>query len=136
WPDARRWAASSSPSAAWPRTFCSLRPIRACARDRRREVRRSKCEVRRGDGMKATGSALLIAIVLVAVAAPWLAPNPPDRQFNNYFYAPPTRMHLFGGGRALYFYPLRIVNRLERRFEEVRDHPVRIAWFDGRLVTS
>jgi peptide/nickel transport system permease protein len=86
--------------------------------------------------VKAIGRALLVAIVFVAIAAPWLAPNPPDRQFNTYFYAPPTRVHLFGGGAGAYFYPLRIVSRLERRFEEVRDRPVRIEWFKGRLVTS
>jgi len=86
--------------------------------------------------MKAAGRTLLIGIVFIAAFAPWLAPNPPDRQFNTYFYAPPTRVHLFGGGAGPYFYPLRIVSRLERRFEEVRDHPVRIEWFNGTLVTS
>ena len=86
--------------------------------------------------MKAAGRALLIGIVFTAVFAPWLAPNPPGRQFNSYFYAPPTRVHLFGAGAGPYFYPLRIVSRLERRFEEVREHPVRIAWLNGRLVTS
>jgi peptide/nickel transport system permease protein len=86
--------------------------------------------------MKAAGRTLLIGIVFIAVFAPWLASNPPDRQFNTYFYAPPTRVHLFGRGAGPYFYPLRIVSRLERRFEEVRDHPVRIEWFNGTLVTS
>src|SRR5262245_40584907 len=73
--------------------------------------------------------------VLIAAAAPWLAPNPPDRQFTTYFYAPPTSLH-FDGGDGTYFFPLRLVNRLERRFEEVRDRPVRIAWLSGHLVTS
>ena len=86
--------------------------------------------------MKGVGRTLLLVIVLVAAFAPWLAPNPPDRQFNTYFYAPPTRVHLLGGGAGPYFYPLRIVSRLERRFEEVPDHPVRIEWFNGALVTS
>ena len=85
--------------------------------------------------MKAVGRALLIAIVLVAAAAPWLAPNSPDRQFTDHFYSPPTRLHV-GGGYGVYFYPLRLVSRLERRFEERRDAPVRVAWFDGRLVAS
>jgi peptide/nickel transport system permease protein len=80
--------------------------------------------------MKAAGRALLIAIVLVAAAAPWLAPNPPDRQFDTYLYAPPTRIH------GTFFYPLRIVSRLERRFEEVRDRPVSVRWFGRRLVSS
>ncbi len=86
--------------------------------------------------MKDAGRALLVVIVLVAIAAPWLAPNPPDRQFNDFFYAPPTAVHVFEGGlQAPYFYPLRIVSRLERRFEEVRDRPIRIEWFGrGHLL--
>jgi peptide/nickel transport system permease protein len=85
--------------------------------------------------VKAAGRALLIAIVLVAAAAPWLAPNSPDTQFTDHFYSPPTRIHV-GGEEGVYFYPLRLVSRLERRFEERRDAPVRVAWFDGRLVAS
>ena len=85
--------------------------------------------------MKAFGRALLIAIVLVAAAAPWLAPNPPDTQFRDHLYAPPTRIHV-AGESGVYFYPLRLVSRLERRFEERRDAPVRVAWFAGHLVTS
>jgi peptide/nickel transport system permease protein len=85
--------------------------------------------------MKGAGRALLVAIVLIAVAAPWLSPNPPDRQFNAYLYAPPTRVHLDGVDGA-YFYPLRVVSRLERRFEEVRDRPVQLVWVDSHLVTS
>lgn len=84
--------------------------------------------------MKTAGRVLLAVIIAVAVIAPWLAPNPPDRQFNTYLYAPPTRIHAGGGG--FFFYPLRIVSRLERRFEEVRDTPVPVAWFSGHLVTS
>jgi len=85
--------------------------------------------------VKALGRALLIAIVLVAAGAPWLAPNPPDTQFSDHLYAPPTRIHV-GGEYGVYFYPLRLVSRLERRFEERRDAPVRVAWFDGHFVTS
>jgi len=65
--------------------------------------------------VKKTGRALLIAIVLVAAGAPLLAPNPPDRQFTQYLFAPPTHVRLLDGGlTAPYFFPLRIVNRLER----------------------
>jgi peptide/nickel transport system permease protein len=79
--------------------------------------------------MKTAGRMLLMAIVLVAAFAPWLAPNAPDRQFNDYFFAPPTQVHFS------YFYPLRIVSRLERRFEEVRDRPIRLEWFrHGHLL--
>ena len=85
--------------------------------------------------MTRAGVALLVAVVFIAVAAPWLAPNPPDRQFNTYFYAPPTTLHL-DAGEGTYFYPLRVVSRLERRFEEVRERPVRAAWFGRHLVAS
>ena len=80
--------------------------------------------------MKYVGRALLALVVFVAVAAPWLAPNPPDRQFDSHLYAPPTRVH------GAYFYPLRLVNRLERRFEEVRDRPIPVRWFAGTFVSS
>lgn len=85
--------------------------------------------------MTRAGLALLIAVLFIAGAAPWLAPNPPDRQFNTYLYAPPTTVH-FDVDRGTYFYPLKIVSRLERRFEEMRDRPVRLTWFSGRLVAS
>jgi len=80
--------------------------------------------------MKTAGRALLFAVVFVAVAAPWLAPNRADRQFDTYLYAPPTPFHW------TYFYPLRLVNRLERRFEEVRERPVAVRWFGAHLVSS
>lgn len=85
--------------------------------------------------MRRLGRALLVVVVFIAVAAPWLAPNPPDRQFNTYLYAPPTTIH-FGGEGGAYFYPLRIVSRLERRFEPVLDRPVPVTWFRGQLVSS
>lgn len=86
--------------------------------------------------MKKAGRALLIAIVLVAAGAPLLAPNPPDRQFTQYLFAPPTHVRLFDGGlTAPYFFPLRIVNRLERRFEEDENRPIPIQWFgNGHLL--
>ncbi len=85
--------------------------------------------------MTRTGLALLIAVVFIGVAAPWLAPNPPDRQFNTYLYAPPTSLH-FDAEDGMYFYPLRVVSRLERRFDKISDRPVRVAWFSGHLVAS
>ena len=80
--------------------------------------------------MKTAGRALLVVVLIVAAAAPWLAPNPPDQQFDGYLYAPPT--HLLG----TYFHPSRVVNRLERRFEEDRSRRVQVRWFGGHLVSS
>jgi peptide/nickel transport system permease protein len=87
--------------------------------------------------MKRAGLWLLAAAVLVTVAAPWLAPNPPDRRHPGSLYAPPTRVHLFDGApRAPFIYPQRLVNPLERRFEEDTSQPVSLQWFtEGRVVT-
>jgi peptide/nickel transport system permease protein len=83
--------------------------------------------------MKRAGQVLLGIIVAMAVAAPWLAPNPPDRMFADLLYAPPTPIRLAAGPSI---YPQRLVSRLERRFEEDRAHPAPLQWFtDGRLVT-
>lgn len=74
--------------------------------------------------MRGAGQTLLVVVVFLAIAAPWLAPNPPDRQFDTYLYAPPTPFH------GTSFSPLRLVNRLERRFE-VHAPDVSVRWFDG-----
>ena len=60
--------------------------------------------------MTRAGVVLLIAVVFIAVAAPWLAPNTPDSQFSTYLYAPPTTLH-FDEGHGTYFYPLQVVSR-------------------------
>jgi len=83
--------------------------------------------------MKRAGHILLAAIVLVALAAPWLAPNPPERTFPDALFAPPTRVHL---GPAPYIYPRHLVSRLERRYEEDRSRRIALQWFsNGRIVT-
>ena len=79
--------------------------------------------------MKTAGRALLGFIVFVAVAAPWLAPNPAAQQFDAFLYAPPTPFH------GTSFSSLRLVNRLERKFE-VRQPPVPVRWFGRHLVAS
>ena len=87
--------------------------------------------------MKRAGLWLLAVAVLVTIAAPWLAPNPPDRRHPGFLYAPPTPIHLFDGApRAPFIYPQRLVSPLERRFEEDMSRLVPLRWFtDGRLVT-
>ncbi len=83
--------------------------------------------------MKRAGRILLGVVVVIAAAAPWLAPNPPDLAFPELLYAPPTPIRLLP---APSIYPQRLVSRLERRFEEDRAHPVRLHWFsEGRLAT-
>ena len=87
--------------------------------------------------MKLAGRLLLGLVVLVAVAAPWLAPNPPDRRFADSLYAPPTPVRLLHEGlHAPFIYPQRLVSRLERRFEGDTTRPLTLEWFTrGRLVS-
>jgi peptide/nickel transport system permease protein len=87
--------------------------------------------------MKRSGVWLLAGVALVAIAAPWLAPNPPDRRFPGSLYAPPSTVHVFDQGpRAPFIYPQRLVNALERRFDADTSRPTSLRWFtDGRLVT-
>ena len=87
--------------------------------------------------MKRAGRVLLALVVLVAAAAPWLAPNPPDRSVSTISCTRrPRRFDCSGRPRAPFIYPQRLVSRLERRFEEDREHPAPLQWFtDGRLVT-
>ena len=87
--------------------------------------------------MRRAGRLLLALVALVALAAPWLAPNRPDRSFTEHLFAPPTPVRLFQEGPTIPFiYALRLVNRLERRFEEDTQRPIHLRWFmDGRLVS-
>ncbi len=89
----------------------------------------------------ATGAGLLVlAIVAVsAVAAPLVATNDPGRQFRDHVLAPPMRPHLIDAdGRwhlRPFIYPVRVVDRLGRRFAEDRTRPVALGLFvRGRLV--
>jgi len=88
--------------------------------------------------VKRAGIALLVTVAFAALLAPYLAPNPPERRFQNLLYAPPTRIYVRQAGfRAPYIYEWRVVNRLERSFRESRVRPVPLRWFaDGRLVTA
>jgi peptide/nickel transport system permease protein len=86
----------------------------------------------KGPGGQA-GWCLLGIVVVIALAAPWLAPNPPEQRFSALLYAPPTPIRF---APLPSIYPQRLVSRLERRFEEDRRNPVPLQWFAaGRLVT-
>lgn len=87
--------------------------------------------------MKRAGLTLVAFVALVALVAPWLAPNPPDRRFADSLYAPPTAVHLFHEGPRLPFvYQQRLVSRLERRFEDDVRVPVPLRWLTGGRLVS
>ncbi len=83
---------------------------------------------------RAWGAALLGVLAAAAVAGPALVPHDPARQFADRPYAPPMRPRLVdaaGAWRAPFVYPLRLEDRLSRRYVEVRDRPVPLRWFSG-----
>ena len=88
--------------------------------------------------MRRLGAALLTGVTLITLGAPWLAPNPPDRRFDALLYAPPTAVHFFDDGlRAPFVRPLKVVSRLERRFDETPGTAVPLRWLTSRtLVTA
>lgn len=87
--------------------------------------------------MRRAGIAALGLVTFAALAAGWLSPNPPERRFADLLYAPPTIVHLWDGGPAVpYIYSQRVVSRLERRFETVRERRVPLRWLTGSVLVN
>jgi peptide/nickel transport system permease protein len=85
------------------------------------------------------GAALLAAIAIVAAGASIVAPHDPGRQFADSSYAPPMPPRIVdasGRWRRPFVYPLRLTDRLERRFSEDREHPVPIQWFSTGVLAK
>jgi len=86
------------------------------------------------------GVALVALALIVAVAAPLVAPHGPETHFSQLLNAPPTIVRLVDtGGRwhAPFIYPWRLVNQLEQRYDEDRSTVVPLTWFSsGKLVRS
>jgi peptide/nickel transport system permease protein len=88
--------------------------------------------------MRRAGWTLLGLLVIGALGAPWLAPNPADLRFRDFVHAPPTRLVLFDDVLPVpHIHPHRIVSRLERTFavDDTRHVRVRVL-HDGRLVSG
>ena len=86
-----------------------------------------------------TGLLVLALMGAGAIAAPMVATNDPSTQFRDYVLAPPMLPRLVDAeGRwhlRPFVYPLRVVDRLERRFAEDHARPVPLGLFvRGRLI--
>jgi peptide/nickel transport system permease protein len=82
--------------------------------------------------MRRTGLILLACVIATAAAAPFLAPHDPGRSDANYLHAPPTPLHLHdasGRWHWPFFHPLRLVDRLESRYEEDTSRAVPLRLF-------
>ncbi len=89
--------------------------------------------------MKLAGALTVALVVLLAIAAPACAPHDAHEQFRGFLLAPPMRLHVRheGAWRRPFVYPLRLVDALERRYEDDRTRPVPLAWATGgRLLRS
>src|SRR5439155_4548774 len=86
------------------------------------------------------GAAIVGAIALLALAAPFVAPHAVDARFDGFLNAPPTVPHVrdaAGGWHAPFVYPWILVSQLEQRYEQDRASPVALRWLTGgRLVQS
>lgn len=86
------------------------------------------------------GAAILGLLGAAALAAPALATNPPHRQFGDYIQAPPMLPRILdvdGRLRRPFVYPLRLEDRLERRFREDRERPMSLRMFSrGRFLMA
>ncbi|MGE0594143.1 MAG: ABC transporter permease [Vicinamibacterales bacterium] len=87
--------------------------------------------------MSRSGALLLACVCLAVLGAPWLAPHDPAERFPNHLYAPPMVPRVLSDGMAVpHVRPLRLVSRLERRFEADASAPVALEWFTRGHVVS
>jgi peptide/nickel transport system permease protein len=88
---------------------------------------------------RAIGAIVIAVIVLITIAAPRVTPYSPNEQFRDHLLAPPMRLHVRdddGQLRRPFFYPLRVVDRLERRFVEDHAHPVTLRFFTNGYLAQ
>lgn len=89
--------------------------------------------------MKRAALACLALVVLLAAAAPVLAPNDPSTTFRGFLYAPPMMPRVVdadGGWHRPFVHPLRLASRLEQRYEVDWGTRVPIVFFsNGRLAS-
>ena len=87
--------------------------------------------------LAAFGTFLLAGVAVLAIAATWIAPNPPNRRFDDLMLAPPTRVYIYDDGlRAPFIYPWRLLSRIEYRFEEARPNRVPLRWMTGAAIVT
>ena len=86
------------------------------------------------------GAGIITLVGVAMLGGALIAPHASGEQFRDFLFAPPMRVHLrdIGGDwHAPFVYPLRLVDRVERRYEEDRTRRVPLVWFsEGKLVRA
>jgi peptide/nickel transport system permease protein len=89
--------------------------------------------------MRSRAAAILLGLMLlVAAAAPAIAPHDATARFIDSVNAPPSRVHFLDGGRPVrpYFHPWRLTDRLQARYEQDSSRRVPLTFFSGRRLVS
>lgn len=84
--------------------------------------------------MRTAAAVALALVALAALAAPVLAPHDPGETYRSVLSAPPMRPHFVaadGSWRSPYVHPLKLVSRLEQRYEENASREVPLEFFSG-----
>ncbi len=93
----------------------------------------------RRPGARGFGWVLLGAVTALALGAPFIGPNDVAQQFPDLGYAPPMLPRVIdadGAWHAPFVHPLRLVDRLDRRYVEDRTIRVPLRWFAGGVLVS
>ena len=77
--------------------------------------------------MTRRAAAFVLALALLSLAAPLLAPYDAGRGFRDFLHAPPMRPHLQGATPVVH--PLILADRLEQRFELDETRTLPLPWF-------
>lgn len=90
--------------------------------------------------MRRVGLAIVFFAALVAMVAPFVAPHAAHEQLRGFVYAPPMRPRMVapdGSWQVPFVHPLRLTDRLGRRYEEDKSQRVSLRWMSqGLLVRS
>src|SRR4051812_35505890 len=87
--------------------------------------------------MRVLGFALLTATLVLALAAPAIAPHSADTTFRSLLNAPPTLPHVRaddGSWHPPFIYRWRLANQLEQRYEQDRSLRVPLTWLSGGVL--
>jgi peptide/nickel transport system permease protein len=93
---------------------------------------------RKSTAAQRAGRALLVAIALIVIFAPWLAPHRAGDQLTDRAYAPPTRVRVFdaSGLHAPFIHPQVMTDRLRLRFTVDAATRVPLVFGHGVLARS
>lgn len=88
--------------------------------------------------MRRLAAWVLGACVVLAAAAPWIAPNDPVSLFADRAFAPPMAWHLRDaeGWHAPFVYRQQLTDRISRTYVEDRQQRVPLRWFTAGRVVS